>query len=354
MLFKKPNIWESNAYTKHRSLLVRWLPLIALSFVGLTEALFIALALSSLFKTSSPKEQPLKLYMAGRLYNSEPCTRNLHLNGYRISLKAPVDNQAKYYGESICKGRTVQDVGMLYGRTTMEEIRSKIKFDLTGYGANWDNRSSQKELKISTTVDVFYPEVSGTGWMRTCARVRLHMDASLNDSILVSKKYESNYSSFGLDKVFEGRGILPSLDKDADVTLGITLRQTLDQFYSDLSKTLPNLEAGKFKNVFFKVGSTDFVEGSDVILDKAVDLLRFNREMEIELDGFADNQGDLLKDKVLSEDRARTVKSYLVHHGIHSRRIKTKGFGATRMVSTNGSEESHKLNRRVEFVIIKI
>jgi outer membrane protein OmpA-like peptidoglycan-associated protein len=76
-------------------------------------------------------------------------------------------------------------------------------------------------------------------------------------------------------------------------------------------------------------------------------------DIEIELDGFADNQGDLLKDKVLSQDRVKTVKSYLVHHGIHTRRITTKAFGGTHLVSDKPNEESRRLNRRVEFVILK-
>jgi hypothetical protein len=218
MLLKKPNLWESNTYTKHRSLLVRWLPMIALSFVGLTEILFLAVALSSLFKRTTSKDEPVLLYAGGRLYNSEPTTRNLHLGGYRIILKSPVDHQARYYGESTHKGRKVKNVGMLYGRSTMEEIESKIKFDLTRYGANWDNQSSCKEIKISTTVDVFYPEVIKTGWMRTYAKVRLGMKASINDSMLLSGNYESNYTSFGLDKVYEGTGIFPTLDEDADVS----------------------------------------------------------------------------------------------------------------------------------------
>lgn len=353
MLLKKPNLWESNAYTKHRSLLVRWLPMIALSVVGLTEIIFLAVALSSLFKRPNSKEVPVPLYVGGRLYNSEPNTRNLYLGGYRILLKSPVDHQAMYYGESTSKGRKVKDVGMLYGRPTVEEIDSKIKFDLTHYGADWDNQSSRKQIKISTTVDVFYPEVVKTGWMRTCAKVRLGMKASLNDSMLVSKNYESSYTSFGLDKVYEGTGIFPTLDEDADVTLGITLRKTLDQFYTDLSRSLTNLEARKLKNVFFKMGSTDFVDGADTILNKAVDVMKRNPVIEIELDGFADNQGDLLKDKVLSLERVKTVKSYLVHHGIHARRITTKAFGGTHLVSNKPSEESRRLNRRVEFVIIK-
>jgi len=176
------------------------------------------------------------------------------------------------------------------------------------------------------------------------------MKAMLNDSTIISKRYQSRYSTDGLDKEYEG-SIISTIEQGANVTLGISLRKALDQFYTDLGRVIapPNIQ---LKNVLFNVGRAD-LEGYEPELETIVDLMKSNRKIIIELDGYTDNLGDLTKDKELSSERVKVVKSFLVHQGIRARRIKTKAFGATRPVSINQSEESHKLNRRVEFVIIK-
>jgi OOP family OmpA-OmpF porin len=133
--------------------------------------------------------------------------------------------------------------------------------------------------------------------------------------------------------------------------MGITLRKTLDQFYADLAKAI-TLDI-QLKNINFNAGSSELLEESYTDLSTVIGLMKRNPKMKIELDGYADNLGDILKDKELSLDRVKIVKSYLVHHGIRARRIKTKAFGATKSISNDHSEESHRLNRRVEFVVIK-
>ncbi len=81
--------------------------------------------------------------------------------------------------------------------------------------------------------------------------------------------------------------------------------------------------------------------------------MKNNPKVEIELNGHTDNRGDAKKNIILSQQRVERIKSYLVSKGISSKRIKGKGFGGTRPIATNDSEEARKLNRRVEFVILK-
>jgi len=51
--------------------------------------------------------------------------------------------------------------------------------------------------------------------------------------------------------------------------------------------------------------------------------------------------------------RVDKIKSYLISKGINHRRIKGKGYGGARPIATNDSEEARRLNRRVEFRILK-
>jgi outer membrane protein OmpA-like peptidoglycan-associated protein len=107
------------------------------------------------------------------------------------------------------------------------------------------------------------------------------------------------------------------------------------------------------KNILFYMGTTSLLEESYPELNVIVDFLKNNPKVEIELDGHTDNRGDAKKNLVLSQQRVERIKSYLVSKGISSRRIKGKGFGGTKPIATNDSEEARKLNRRVEFVILK-
>lgn len=58
------------------------------------------------------------------------------------------------------------------------------------------------------------------------------------------------------------------------------------------------------------------------------------------------------KNLQVSRDRARTLKSYLVKKGIDPERIETVGYGASRPIASNDTEEGRTRNRRVEYVIL--
>jgi len=116
------------------------------------------------------------------------------------------------------------------------------------------------------------------------------------------------------------------------------------------------LEVGvtvQLPNVLFERSTTELLTASYEELDGVVDLLNENPVMEIELSGHTDNQGSAKLNLELSEDRVDTVILYLVGKGIDRNRLSGKGFGGTRPIASNSGEETRKLNRRVEFTIIK-
>jgi outer membrane protein OmpA-like peptidoglycan-associated protein len=85
-----------------------------------------------------------------------------------------------------------------------------------------------------------------------------------------------------------------------------------------------------------------------------VALLKQYPDMVIQLEGHTDRQGGRSANMELSEDRVLEIKNYLVNTGINPKRIKTAAFGDTRPISTENTEESRQLNRRVEVRIISI
>jgi len=132
--------------------------------------------------------------------------------------------------------------------------------------------------------------------------------------------------------------------------------QVFDVKNVQINFKLQPIEVGtvvQMKNVLFYMGTTRLLEESYAELNAVVAFLNDNPKIEIELEGHTDNRGDSKKNLVLSQQRVEVIKKYLVSKGISSRRLKGKGYGDSRPVATNDTEESRKLNRRVEFLILK-
>lgn len=107
------------------------------------------------------------------------------------------------------------------------------------------------------------------------------------------------------------------------------------------------------KSVLFKQSSTELLPESKEELDVVVSFMKTNPNVKILLAGHTDNRGVHKQNVKLSQARVETVKEYLVQKGIAGKRISGKGFGGTKPIASNESDESRKLNRRVEFTIIK-
>jgi outer membrane protein OmpA-like peptidoglycan-associated protein len=124
----------------------------------------------------------------------------------------------------------------------------------------------------------------------------------------------------------------------------------------EMNFKLQPIEVGavvNLKNILFYMGTTNLLEESYPELDVVVTFLTQNPKVEIELEGHTDNRGDAKKNLVLSQQRVDKIKAYLVSKGINHRRIKGKGIGGARPIATSDTEDARKLNRRVEFIIVK-
>jgi outer membrane protein OmpA-like peptidoglycan-associated protein len=86
-------------------------------------------------------------------------------------------------------------------------------------------------------------------------------------------------------------------------------------------------------------------------LEKIVKRVTQDCKGTIQVDGFASTTGTFLYNAKLSEKRAKFVRNFLENHGVDSMRIKVHGYGETRPVATNATEDGRRLNRRVEFTV---
>jgi outer membrane protein OmpA-like peptidoglycan-associated protein len=108
------------------------------------------------------------------------------------------------------------------------------------------------------------------------------------------------------------------------------------------------------KSVLFEQSKTTLLTSSYAELDVVVSFMNENPNVSIELSGHTDNRGNPTDNVKLSQERVDTVKEYLVSKGIDSRRITGKGYGGSKPIASNATEETRMLNRRVEFTIKKL
>lgn len=108
------------------------------------------------------------------------------------------------------------------------------------------------------------------------------------------------------------------------------------------------------RNVFFDVDKFDLKIESTNELNSVVALMKNNPNMKIEISGHTDNTGAADHNKVLSENRAKSVVEFLVKNGIDKSRLVASGYGALKPISDNSSDTGKALNRRIEMKVLAI
>ena len=127
---------------------------------------------------------------------------------------------------------------------------------------------------------------------------------------------------------------------------------------SPLSKDLylEPIEVGltvRLKNIYFDFNKTSLKPESSAELNKVVNFLDQNPTVEIEISGHTDNKGSDEYNLTLSQGRSQAVVDYLASQGIGTNRLTAKGYGESKPVETNDTEDGRAINRRVEFTVLK-
>lgn len=106
------------------------------------------------------------------------------------------------------------------------------------------------------------------------------------------------------------------------------------------------------QSIFFRSGSAQLDPESGPMLDAVAAIADRCPEAKIEVSGHTDSIGNPRANRELSEARARTVADYLTRRGVNRRRIRAGGFGDTRPIASNETEEGRAKNRRIEFLVV--
>lgn len=100
----------------------------------------------------------------------------------------------------------------------------------------------------------------------------------------------------------------------------------------------------------FETGKSDIKAESEPIIEQIAEMLKKNPSLKVSIEGHTDNVGAEKSNQVLSESRAKSVVEALVAKGINANRLASKGWGQSKPVADNQTEDGRAKNRRVEIV----
>lgn len=107
------------------------------------------------------------------------------------------------------------------------------------------------------------------------------------------------------------------------------------------------------RNIFFEYNSATLLPESYPELNRVYKILIDNPTVKLELSGHTDSIGGHEYNMRLSQQRAESVRNYLLEKGISPSRLIAKGYGLTKPIAPNSTEEGRALNRRVEMKILE-
>lgn len=155
-----------------------------------------------------------------------------------------------------------------------------------------------------------------------------------------------------------GKNYMLNVNKDGYLFYSdyFELKEVLDkQKAYELKIALHKPSAGQkvvLKNIFFDIDKYDLKKESTPEIAILVSFLKATPSVRIEVSGHTDSTGDKKSNQVLSENRAKAVVNELLKQGIAPSRLVSKGYGDSKPVATNDTDEGRAQNRRTEFTIL--
>lgn len=175
----------------------------------------------------------------------------------------------------------------------------------------------------------------------------------LDNGIEVASKYLREDGSFDFDLIDENRYMMIIQSPDYfTIEKNFNLRQ--DTLFKIMTSVIDYSLPLIFRNIEFDERSARVKPGMEGILDRIVFFLADHPDFKLKISGHTDTSGDPAFNMDLSQKRADAIKKYLLDKGkISETRIESWGYGNTEPLKEEVTEEDRRINRRVEFKIIK-
>ncbi len=132
-----------------------------------------------------------------------------------------------------------------------------------------------------------------------------------------------------------------------------------EELPEEIVKVRPSTYVVNIEPIYFELNSSFLNKDAKTELDKVVDLMNKYPDMIIESGSHTDSRGIIGYNTWLSTRRASSTVNYILEKGVDSSRITGKGYGESQLINgcSDGvecTEAQHAMNRRTEFVIIKM
>lgn len=189
-----------------------------------------------------------------------------------------------------------------------------------------------------------------------------------NPSFLqVFKNYENSLKKYGVKRVYIASqyGTLSFKTGNKTVWVGIDCPGEIAEFYIltilEVEEMKQDIEASEMLDALnkeghialyinFETGKSNIKPESEGIVDQIVELLSQNSDLKVSIEGHTDNVGAPASNQTLSENRANSVVAAIVAKGIDKLRLSAKGWGQTKPIADNSTDDGKAQNRRVEIV----
>jgi OOP family OmpA-OmpF porin len=137
----------------------------------------------------------------------------------------------------------------------------------------------------------------------------------------------------------------------ADIIEKAAMAQQVELNAAQLARELSEKGSVALHNILFDTGKATLTSGSAAALAVVGEVLKADQSLRLEIQGHTDNVGAKPANLTLSQQRAAAVRDYLVKtFGIMPERLTSAGFGDTKPVADNATEQGRAQNRRVELV----
>jgi outer membrane protein OmpA-like peptidoglycan-associated protein len=165
----------------------------------------------------------------------------------------------------------------------------------------------------------------------------------------VSKEEKNKISYYYIDMVS-----VELIDKPlSNLTKTIQLVEEKETEITKTNKIELNVKY-EFQNINFTFNSIKLSQAAEIEINVLYKYLNSNKNTKIIILGHTDHIGSTDYNKVLSEERAKSVADYLIKTGLNKIRIQSLGYGNSQPLSTSKTDKARKKNRRVEFKITKL
>ncbi len=165
------------------------------------------------------------------------------------------------------------------------------------------------------------------------------------------EKWLKSQQSYYLSSV-RGKDFDPRKDEVLDLEIGQRKQDFNTAVEKALSSEKPEDKTILLSHLYYKAGSAELDNRSKYELENLIAMMNKYPNMAIEISGHTDSDGDDAANMALSQARAKAVADYLISNQVSSTRLRSRGFGETKPLDTNDTDEGKAKNRRIEFLIL--